>query len=186
MITVTVSLSTIDEQRLAEVFRRGGRLSNRMVFGSAHRAHEVIQFGLVGRLQISDGEHDLFETEGDGPGESDVNILGVLFDAHHALERWPAENEVLETAFGPDWYSLQFRTDGQGRMIAETSRENWVAGDRRDWRAGLDQAFHSIRTWIVERADFLLQDVELRRWVSDGVPPRRRHPFGEGETAPGS
>jgi hypothetical protein len=180
MIRVTIGPESIDERRLQDAFRQASRLPSRITFGRGHRAREVIQFGFVGRLQISDDERDLFETEGDGPGESEVNILGVLFDAHFAVHELRSRPGPLETAFGPDWYSMTFDRQSEGEVVARTSARHWVVGTHDDWRSALTAAFVSLRQWILKRADYLQEDAQLRRWINGGEPPPRQNPFGAG------
>ena len=177
MISITLDIGSIDEEGLSESFEGVGWPAGAGLYPPERRAPDIVDSGLNGRLQISDGERDLFETEDAGPGET-VNILGVLFDSYWALELLPTDPGPHETGFWPDSSSLFFRRVGADSMMATgPGRGHWVVGTPAEWRTALNRAFDELRAWIVQNAPYLREDDVLKAWIDGGPPPPRDGPF---------
>jgi len=180
MISITVNTRTIDEDALRETFYGVGWPAGAGPYPHEERAPDIVDRGLNGRLQISDGERELFENEGAGPGET-VNLLGVLFDSYRALELIPVDPGPYETGFWPDSSSLYFRRVGDdSMMVTGPGRGHWVVGTPVEWAAALNGAFDELRAWILRNAPYLQEDDVLNAWITGGPPPRRDGPFARG------
>jgi len=174
-VRILWDLSAI-ERTVSEYFEEANEQLSEDSTSEASVALDFIDFGLIGRFQITAAGLRLFRA---GPGDvaaTDMPVLRVLLGLHEAISHPGLVVHTLHCA-DEDWVVVR-EHNGLVRLTSQTS----LSAPRADWVEALDVALAQLRSWLNEFVPKSRTNAVLGLWLMGGALPAFSSPLAqEGE-----